>query len=323
MRTIVLNILLISVLFFLSCEENFSPYGQFQQKYILTCVLRGDTTLQTATLSHSYMPDGADPLNYNEDPYIVGADIRVWYEDSVYIFKDTSTAKVDTSRYSSPFRYYYNKRFKLLNTRSIEIEVLLQNGRRLRAASVTPADIVFESNSSVIIPPVNSDLVQFFWEGQETGTYFSPKFEIKYLQNVNGNVETKSIEVPLKYEDKDGILSPVYPQSSSRTSVIYDMDVVIKTLEKISEGDPEKGNYTIFQTPILDLLAFDNPLSIYLSSTSQSINDLTVNANTSDFTNIDGGLGIFGSQTNKNYSTIKFQQNFIESFGYNFIFDNE
>ena len=323
MRTIVLNILLISVLFFLSCEENFSPYGQFQEKYILTCVLRGDTTLQTATLSHSYMSDGADPLNYNEEPYIVGADIRVWYEDSVYIFKDTTTARVDTSRYSSPFRYYYNNRFKVLNTRSIEIEVLLQNGRRLRAASVTPAKIVFKSNSSVIIPPVNSDLVQFFWEALETETYFSPRFEIKYLHNVNGNIEAKSIEVPLKYENKDGIDSPVYPQSSSRLSVIYNMDVVIKTLAKISEGDPEKGNYTIFQTPILDLLSFDNPLSIYLSSTSQSINDLTVNANTSDFTNIDGGLGIFGSQTNKIYSIIKFQQNFIESFGYNFIFDNE
>jgi len=323
LRTIIPNILIISVLLFLSCEDNFSPYGQFQEKYILTCVLRGDTTFQTATLSHSYMPDGADPINYNEDPYIVGADIRVWYQDSVYVFRDTTEVRVDTSRYSSPFRYYYNNRFKLSNKRNIEIEVLLQNGRRLRAASVTPAEIVFKSNSSVIIPPVNSDLVQFFWEGQETGTYFSPRFEIEYLQNVNGNIETKSIEVPLKYEIKDGIDSPVYPQSSSRSSIIYDMDVVIKTLEKISEGDPEKGSYTIFQTPILDLLAFDIPLSIYLSSTSQSINDLTVNANTSDFTNIEGGLGIFGSKTNKIYSTIKFQHNFIESFGYNFIFDNE
>ena len=318
----ILNILVISVIFFLTCDDNFSPYGQFQEKYILTCVLRGDTTLQTATLSHSYMPDGADPLVYNDDPYIMGADIRVWFEDSVYIFKDTTTARIDSSRYNSPFHYYYNNRFKVLNTRSIEIEVLLQNGRRLRAASVTPAEIVFKPNSSVIIPPVNSDLVQFFWEGQESGTFFSPKFEIKYLHNVNGNTEIKSIEVPLKYENKDGILSPVYPQSSSRSSVIYDIDVVINTLEKISEGDPEKVNYTIFQTPIFDLLAFDNPLSVYLSSTGQSINDLTVNANTSDFTNIDGGLGIFGSQTKKNYSAIKFLPDFIQSFGYNFIYDS-
>jgi len=322
LKTVILNILVISVLFFLSCEDNFSPYGQFQEKYILTCVLRGDTTLQTATLSHSYMPDSVDPLNFNEDPSIIGADIRVWYEDSVYIFRDTTTVRVDTSRYNSPFHYYYNNRFKVLNLRSIEIEVLLQNGRRLRAASITPAEIVFKSNSSVIIPPVNSDLVQFFWEGQESGTFFSPKFEIKYLHNVNGNIETKSIEVPLKYENKNGDLFPVFPQTSNRLSVIYTMDAVIKTLEKISEGDSEKGNYTIFQTPIFNLLAFDNPLSTYLSSTDQSINDLTVNVNTADFTNINGGLGIFGSQTKKNYSTIKFLPDLIQSFGYNFIFDN-
>ncbi|MCH7774397.1 MAG: hypothetical protein IH784_08335, partial [Bacteroidetes bacterium] len=86
----ILYIIIISVLFFLSCDDNFSPYGQFQEKFILTCLIRGDTTLQTATLSHSYMPDGADPLNYDEDPNIIVADIRVWFEDSVYIFKDTT-----------------------------------------------------------------------------------------------------------------------------------------------------------------------------------------------------------------------------------------
>ncbi len=101
------------------------------------------------------------------------------------------------------------------------------------------------------------------------------------------------------------------------------MESINQTLEKISEGDPNKQNYTVFQTPLFNLLAFDAELSRYASSTSQSLNDLTVTLNTADYTNIQGGLGIFGSYIKKNYSSIKFQQNFIESFGYNFIFNGD
>jgi len=320
------RIIIISVISFLAfntCEDNFNPYGVFQEEYILNCILRSDTTFQIATLSRSYMPDEADPNSFREDPAIVGADIRVWYNDSVYLFRDSSVARIDTSRYSTPIRFYYNNNFSITSFREIEIEVLLHNGRRLRASSITPATIVFKTNSEVIIPPVNLNLVQFFWEAQEQGTYFSPKFEIKYLQKINGSTELKTIEVPLRYTNNNGNLKPVYTEPSNRTSAIYTLDAVTKTLEEISDGDPNKTNYTIFQTPMFDLLAFDTHLSRYASSTSQSLNDLTVTVNASDYTNIEGGLGIFGSYTKENYPAIKFQPGFIESFGYNFIFDSK
>jgi len=316
-----LIITLCSIPFFISCDAEFSPYAEFKEIYSLTCLLRSDTTFQIAVLSHNYLPPQPDPNSYTDDPSIIGADIRVWYDDSVYVFSDSSETRKDSSRYNGPFRYYYNNSFKISPKEDIEIEVLLSNGRRLFASSVTPKDIIFNENSDVIIPPVNSDFVNFVWGANEQGAYFSPKFEIKYLQIINGTSEIKTIEVPLKYVSENGILEPVYPPATNRTNVVYTMESIAITLEKIAEGDPDKQNYSIFQTPLFNLLAFDIALSRYASSTSQSLNDLTVTLNTADYSNIHGGFGIFGSYIKKNYSSIKFQQNFIESFGYNFIFD--
>ena len=314
-------LMLVSISLFISCDADFSPYAEFQDKYSLTCLLRNDTTYQTAVLSHNYLPSQPDPNSYTNDPSIVGADIRVWYNDSVYVLSDSSETRTDSSRYTGPYRFYFNDNFKITPQEEIEIEVLLENGRRLFSSSVTPKDIIFSDESDVIIPPVNSDLVKFVWAANEQGAYYSPKFEIKYLQIINGNPEQKTIEVPLKYVNKNGILEPVYPEASNRTTVVYSMETIAQTLENISEGDPNKQNYSVYQTPLFNLLAFDAALSKYASSTSKSLNDLTVTLNTADYTNIEGGFGIFGSYIKKNYSTIKFQQNFVESFGYNFIFD--
>jgi virulence-associated protein VapD len=63
-------------------------------------------------------------------------------------------------------------------------------------------------------------------------------------------------------------------------------------------------------------------LSRYVSSTNQAFDDLTVTVNEADFTNVEGGLGIFGAYVNKIYDNIQFQENYIESFGYNFISTN-
>jgi len=318
-----LILVLISIPLFVSCDADFSPYAEFQDKYSLTCLLRSDTAFQTAILSHNYLPDQPDPNSYTIDPSIVGADIRVWYNDSVYVLSDSSETRTDTSRYTEPFRFYYNVKFKISPQEEIEIEVLLPNGRRLFASSVTPKAIIFSNESDVIIPPVNSEFVNFVWAASEQGAYYLPKFEIKYLQIINGISELKTIEVPIKYISNNGNIEPVYPEASNRTNVVYSMESITQTLDKISEGDPNKQNYTVYQTPLFNLLAFDAALSRYASSTSQSLNDLTVTLNTADYTNIQGGLGIFGSYIKKNYSSIKFQQNFIESFGYNFIFNGD
>lgn len=316
-----LKLLLIgSIVFnFISCEEDFNPYGDYFEKYAFTCILKSDQKYQEATLFRSYKPDGYDPSTYTEDPSVVGADIRVWYNDTVFVFRDTSVARVDTSRYTTPFRYYYNDKFFVGNRKTIELEILLPNGKRLRSSSVTPSQIVYDDDSDVLIPPGSGSILEFFWSTFDDGLYFSPKMTLRYEQNVNGEIVYKTKDVPAKYVNSGNTLVPVFPAPSATAAVVYELDAITRAMQEISEGDPNKQNYAVFQKLIFTVAAFDIPTSRYVSSTGGSVDDLTVNVDVSDYSNIEGGFGIFGSYSKRNYTRLRFTEAYVESFGYNYL----
>jgi len=317
----VLVCIFISV-FLISCEEDFNPYGEYVEKYAFTCILKSNENSQTATLFRSYRPDGFDPYTYTTDPSVKGADIRVWYNDSVFVFRDTSITRTDTSRYKTLFSYYYNDKFSVLNKKSIELEILLPNGKRLRSFSVTPGQIVFNDKSDVIIPPGGKNIIQFLWNTLDEGTFFLAKLAVRYKQNINSEIIEKEADIPLRYVSQGNEFIPVYPSPGAATTIIYDMDAVTRVLEEISGSDSNKGNYSIYQNLIFSLVAYDQPASRYISSTGGSIDDLTVSVDVADYTNINGGFGLFASYSKKDYTRLKFLENYIESFGYNFIVEN-
>jgi len=318
----ILILLAASVLFFYSCDEDFNPYAEYKESYALTCILKSDSAFQVVTLSHSYPPGEFNSGNSAVDPSIIGADIRIWYGDSVYVFKDSSITRTDTSRYSTPFRFYYNNRFTVRTNKSIEIEVLLQNGRRLKANSTTPGEIFFQDESTVLVPPVNKNIVQFYWNPLSEGILYSSKFEFRYRQLINGQHVEKVKEIPVRYVRRGDEFEAVFPGPDNASAIVYSMDAVTRALNEISDGDANKQNYSVYEFPVFDLIAFDLPSSRYISSTGQSFDDLTVSVNVADYTNIDGGLGIFGSYTRKDYDRVRFFKEYIESFGYNFIQEN-
>jgi len=322
MKTIKLLLICVVGFIFLSCEEDFNPYGDYFERYAFTCILKSDQNYQTATLFRSYRPNGYDPSTYTEDPSVIGADIRVWYNDTVFVFRDTSVARIDTSRYKTPFRYYYNDKFKVGSRKTIELEVLLPNGKRLRSTSVTPGQINYNDQSDVIIPAGGKSIVQIIWNTLDDGTFFAPRMAIRYKQNINGEIMEKTKDVPYKYVNQGGNQVPVYPAPSALATIVYDLSAITKTLEEISSGDPNKQNYSVYQKIIFSVSALDIPTSRYVSSTGGTIDDLTVSVDVSDYTNIEGGFGLFGSYSKRDYTRLRFMENYIESFGYNFIVEN-
>ncbi|MFO7524834.1 MAG: hypothetical protein R6W68_05230 [Ignavibacteriaceae bacterium] len=321
-KIILFSIVFITSLLSISCEEDFSPFGEFSEKYVLTCILRGDTTFQTATLSSSYFTGTLNPDDNTNDPSIQFADVRIWYEDSVYVLKDTSVVRTDSSRYTTPFTFYFTERFKVGFNKPIEIEVLLQNGRRLRAESFTPKDVIFSTQSSVLIPPVSGNLINIYWGNGNSGAFYLPKLYFRYSVSIDNNVTHYKTEIPVSYSVVDGVEKAVYPSPSNNLVRIYNMETVSRTLEKLPELFDENAQITVYEKLIFTLSIFDENLTRYVSSTSQSFEDLTVRVNENDYSNVEGGLGIFGSYINKDLDRLRFQAAFIQSFGYHFIYEN-
>src|SRR3989339_1696422 len=124
-----LPIILLFIIF-VSCEENFEPFGNLNNKYALNCIIRGDTTFQVATLTRTYGNDNYNPYSNTVDPNVKGALIRVWNGDSVVIFRDTTFNRQDDSKYQTSYNAYYTNKFQLVGNK-LEIEAILPNGMRL------------------------------------------------------------------------------------------------------------------------------------------------------------------------------------------------
>ena len=276
---------------------------------------RGIQLFKWQHLSKSYNPATFNPDLITEDVSIKGADIRILSSDSVYIFKDSTIARTDTSRYKTPFRFYFNNQLTLLPNKDIEVEILLANGRRIRSSSKTPPKVQFDQQSADVISDQSPGLLQFFWNAAFSGQHFYPRLVFTYSRNINGTVQVLRKEVPIKYSTEAGIEEPIFSQISVQTNLSVEKNAIIRALNEISAGDPNKQNYAIYEFAVVQVLSLDQNLSRYYSTTNGSLDDLTVRIDEKDYSNIEGGFGIFATYTKDEYK-LKFFPQFIQSFGY-------
>ena len=303
-------------MFAISCENNFDPYGDYQDKYSLTCILSGNTNFQTAVILNSYPPENENG-NISER-FITNADVRLWQGDSVYIMKDSI---IYSETYPDGYKFYFVENLQVQFNKAIQIEALLENGKRLKSESKTTTDFKFEDNSAVLIPPVSSDVVTFYWKGVENGDYFQPRLRVKYSQIVNGINKISYAELPVRYQTSNGVERPVFPSATNQQSIAYQLSAITKFLNELS-GSTNKSLIAIYQKLDFDVAACDQSLSTYLSSTNSSLDNLSVSLDENDYTNITGGFGIFGSFVSKDYTKIRFLESYIREIGYDFINEN-
>lgn len=323
MRKGFIFLLLISSLVFISCEDQVNPKGELKDITALNCIIRGDTSLQIATLSHSYNVSGFDPYENKTDPCIKGAYIRIIYGKSTYVLKDTSSSRADTGRYNTPVDYYYTNKFSIVNSGPISIYAVLPNHKILSASSylIETSNLYFQFKYSEKIPMDRSvdDAYKYSWDylavtkGSEN-VYYAPDLLIYYYVNNNGQKIKYTKRVPTFYastlNDK-----PMYPEIQKNINyVTYDTTAIRRSLLEISMNDPQKSNY-IIEKAVFRIMLLDNSLAAYYSAQKTFLDEFSVRVNQPDFTNVTGGVGVFGVYTVKTQD-LYFYDDYIKSLGY-------
>ncbi|OGU55234.1 MAG: hypothetical protein A2V66_01065 [Ignavibacteria bacterium RBG_13_36_8] len=316
------TVILITGLVLISCkEEPFSPKTDFVERLILTCLIDCESDFQSATLTSSYTVDGFNPLENALDPSIEGADIRIWYEDTVYTLRDTTTTREDTSRYFSPEKFYYVKSFRPQGNKLLEIEAVLPDGRKLVSSTITPSpQSFFFGDGDQIIPPSNGALIlndfNVYWTfiGDGEGLLFVPRLFIIYTKLENGVQIEYTKEVPQDYIQQGEEFLPLFPVGTKRNLVKYKTSAIDRVMTEISEGDPNKQNYTI-KYALIQLFVLDKNLSAYYGALQLVSDGFSVKVDASEYTNIEGGRGVFGSFLQRTYE-IYILDDYILSFGY-------
>ncbi len=323
-----LAIILITV-HLISCEEAFNPQGDFDDQYVLNCIIKNDTTFQIATISRSYkVNNGYSTTGNTDDQSVQGAKITLTCSNflgtEVYQFRDTIIEKSNDTRYKTPIHFYYLKNFNPSIT-SVEINpgVFQRYGYNMKIEAVLPDGKKLTAKSFSMM--IDSTFINTYKQenplsfgpsilGFRIYSYCQPELLIKYSKLENGNWVDYEKLVPKNYSIEGNTEIPVYPIIEPLEQYIrYDTLTIRKTLQYLSTNDPNKQNYVIKKIVFM-LNVLDNNLTAYLSSQQTFRNEFSYRVTHADYTIIDGGLGVFGAMY-----TIKMEvplTNMIRSLGY-------
>ncbi len=311
----------LSALMNMSCEEDFSPKAEFKEKYVLWCIVNasymyGNST-QLAVLAKTYNVEGLDPYKNRIDPVLTDADIRLYADEVEYKFVQDTTNRSDTTRYDSTFIYYRSVPVKLRYGSKLSITAKLPGGEVLSSETRLPLNTglefseAFDQGFSTINRSPGSEW-NVWWETNGDHLFF-PTLAIIYTIKEGEVISTKFQNVPLRYIDND----PYFPDYSMEPAVSYSFDAIDSAMTMLSAGDTMKQNYTI-KNFVFSLLEYDTPLSFYYSSINGYLDNYSIRLDESTYSNITGGLGIFGSTLSIS-RTFTVSEQYAQTFGYNIL----
>ncbi|MGD1005803.1 MAG: DUF4249 family protein [Ignavibacteriaceae bacterium] len=316
MKSTLFIIFTLPAVIFYSCEVPFNPNAPIRQRYVLTGIMRNDTSIQIVTLTKSYQPSvGLNPISNTEDPSVTDAEVDIWYRDTLYELRDSSVMRTDTSQYKDSVHFYYAKNLQPAAGEYVDIQAILHNGIVLQATTQMPAvsqSDFFDADDDVTIPSTaGRSFIYIGWQAI-ANVYYQPRIVIDYY--IKGSTDLQTKVVPLYYITENGNQTPVYPTQTTENFFDIDTSVINNALNEIPQNGLSKFNYTIADIDI-QMIVYDEYLSTYFSSLQEGADAFTVQLNQPDYTNIQGGYGIFASYIRTDLY-IRFTADYLSSLGY-------
>ena len=328
MKRAVLILPVILFIFFESCNDDFNVNAPFKNYYTLNCILRNEIPIQYAIISKNiYTENGAAPAATPTAQNIKGANVEIHYNGSVFVMRDT-TIQLTNSGNTRQVNCYYLKNLVMKPGKIISIKATMADGEILKSTNSIPVCSIepptFPENYYIDDKKYYVKFPVYTWPFKIGNNVIKnilsfPRFEIDYEKYEGGMYVGKKMLVPLSYNrntDKNGvILSPDLGFSLNYTAYTS-RDTINRKMQEISGSDPNKKNYIITRI-LFTVTSMDPELTRYYFAYEVYSNSFTVKLRPTEYSNIQGGKGIFGIYyTYNNY--FKVDKDYINSFGYQY-----
>lgn len=301
------------LLAFIACEENVNQFTEVDTEYNFFMIINANDPFQAGVITKSYFGDGIDPYFNYVDPFVDDLRVRLWYKDTVKIFEPGLLTVNPGTPQEDIINVYQHKDCRVGTNVVVEMEAILNTERSFGSYMHTPDTLQFQPNlTDQILPPPEETVIKATWLAIERDIIFLPRLKIRYRKSDGID---RYYYVPLAYTEVDGVEIPVFARGSDITNLAISLEVVQQAMEKISEGDFRKSDYTIMEAH-WEISVLDENLSIYYAINVDADEDFSVSLNTFRFSNVSGAKGLFGSYAITNLP-IKIDPEYIYSFGYN------
>ncbi len=309
----------------LGCEEVFNPKMPFESKPVLYCIVSGSIYgpgAQEAILMRTYDVGGFDPNRNRVDPTVHGARVWLTLGSNDYPMVETVLGSSELNRYGTPQAVYHARRVPIVSGSRLTITAEYPTGERLRAETTVPRFLYFDqsyrfpSGLTTTLNRLNTGKAWTLSWVAPDDHLFQPELSLQYYVQVDSLTrQYGSIEIPLRFVQDGGSVIPVYPADYTyEHSCSYEFGSFDWAMAKISEGDPDKGRYTVLGLTF-SVVAYDGHLSRYYSSVHGSLDEFSVRVDETTYTNLNGGIGIFGSLMDS-FFQYDVDRLYIQSFGY-------
>ena len=325
-RQISLAILCCTILLVSGCDQTFAPKGEFHQQYVLQAFVQGGVggtpTTMNALLARVYDVDGFDPSVNTNDPSVAGALVTFLMNARQDTLKERFRPNKDSLRYGPKQRYYTGRIVTPGPDATVLINAKLPDGTVLSARTTIPRPR--PTLSSIDFPrgvtthlnlPENPHSWTIRWDSDNAtpGRLFFPRLVIPYVKLIGDSTYYGSIPVPLTLTGgPDG--GPVYPSATFETACTFDFAAIDWAMAQIAGDDPQKYSYGTHDL-FLELLEYDDALSKYYSSVHGSLDQFSIRIDQPVYSNIGGGIGIFGSYFDTQ-AHFDFDQRYVVLYGY-------
>jgi hypothetical protein len=222
---------------------------------------------------------------------------------------------------------YYVKNLIMNPGKVIRIEAAAPDGNTVKSTILVP-HISYNNDLSKNFPPMDSMGYQtkpnYVWNWNSatdanTTILCLPQLEVYYKKYEDGTWVDKKILIPLVYYytiGEDGGLTPVSVEFSFNDYCATTLEAVNKTMQDISGNDPNKENYIITKV-VFSVSSLDPILTKYYSANNTYPENFTVKLRQTDFSNIEGGKGVFGIYY-KFSNPLVVDSFYVKSFGYRY-----
>jgi len=325
MKKVLFILPVILFLFFESCRNDFNINAPYQDVYVLNCILRNNDSVQYAIISkNDYTGNGAPPASASTAQNIKGANVEIYYNDSVFVMRDT-TIEVTDSGSVTQVNCYMIKNLALQPGKVVRIDATVK-GEKLQSTIQIPeiSFTTFSLNFPQAFKSGYITLPNYSWNwtggaGDNSSILSLPQLEIYYKKYEAGSYVDKKILVPLALyftNDENGNVIPVNVELSFNNFCITTLETVNKTMQDISGDDPNKNDYIVTKV-IFNVIGLDPDLSKFYSAYNTYNEDFSIKLRQTDYSNIEGGKGIFGVVYNFSKS-LAVDSLYVKSFGYQY-----
>jgi hypothetical protein len=266
---------------FLSCDETFNPNGPFNQKMAVYAVMSAETDTQYVRVYSTYPVSNNQSAIINETS-VSDAQVTITHGATVFSFRDTTLHRIDTSRYRSGIKAY------------VAYGLRLQAGSQYQLTVVSPSIGRATGNGialygGVLIPDTDANgnvLVRVF-PGSNARAYVVRRF-LEYQVRVDSVWRTEQREIPRVVDGETGEFIYQKPISRDLRTVTFSTEGYMALF---SAGSLRLKRIFFVLTQL------DDALYAYYNTANGFPDSGTLRLDEPDYTNINGGFGVFAMTT--------------------------